>query len=124
MDEAELEGVAADLHDVVEEGAEGGERVGRREERHVAELDEHLQVVLEGALVLRSQIWLLLVFDRIGEIWAIKEIMFFLVTFGRNFELRYGRISAENIHFWPSVPYQSFDLDTLGPGYMVHGRTS
>ena len=29
VDEAELEGVTADLHDVVDEGAECGERVGR-----------------------------------------------------------------------------------------------
>ena len=53
VDEAELEGVAADLDEVVDEGAEGGERVSRREERHVSELDEHLEVVLESALVLQ-----------------------------------------------------------------------
>ena len=55
VDEAELECVAADLAEVVEEGAEGGERVRRGEERHVAELDEHLQVVLERALVLPAK---------------------------------------------------------------------
>lgn len=47
---AELEGVAADLDDVVDQGAHGGQREGRGEEHHVAELDEHLLVVLEGVL--------------------------------------------------------------------------
>lgn len=47
---AELQGVAADLHNVVDEGAHGGQRERRGEEDHVAELNEHLLVVLEGSL--------------------------------------------------------------------------
>jgi len=47
---AELEGVAADLDDVVHQGAHGGQGEGGGEEHHVAELDEHLLVVLEGVL--------------------------------------------------------------------------
>ena len=54
MDEAELEGVAPDLDQVVEEGAEGGQRVGRGEEGHVAKLDKHFQVVVERSLVLKK----------------------------------------------------------------------
>ena len=54
MYEAELEGVPADLDQVVEEGAESGQRVGRREEGHVAELDEHLQIVVEGSVILQN----------------------------------------------------------------------
>ena len=53
---AELEGVASYLDDVVDEGTGGGEREGGREERDVAELDEHLQVVLERVFVLRLEI--------------------------------------------------------------------
>ena len=49
---AQLERVAADLDDVVEEGTEAGQGIRRGEERHIPELDEHLQVVLEGAFVL------------------------------------------------------------------------
>ena len=49
---AEFEGIASDLNDVVEEGTEGCQRKGRGEEGHVAELDEHLQVVLVGILIL------------------------------------------------------------------------
>jgi hypothetical protein len=38
VDEAELEGVAAHLDEVVEEGAEAGQRVRRAEQGHVPEL--------------------------------------------------------------------------------------
>ena len=54
MDEAEFESVAADFNEIIEESAEAGERVGGAEESDVAELYEHLQIVLEGPLVLRS----------------------------------------------------------------------
>ena len=47
---AELEGVAADLDDVVDERAQSGQREGRGEQHHVAELDEHLLVVPERVL--------------------------------------------------------------------------
>lgn len=47
---AQLEGIAADLDDVVNERAHGRQREGRGEEHHVAELDKHLLVVLEGVL--------------------------------------------------------------------------
>jgi hypothetical protein len=39
VDEAELEGVAAHLDEVVEEGAEAGQRVRRAEQGHVPELE-------------------------------------------------------------------------------------
>lgn len=47
---AQLERVAADLDDVVDERAHGGQREGGGEEHHVAKLDEHLLIVLEGVL--------------------------------------------------------------------------
>lgn len=47
---AQLEGIAADLDDVINECAHGSQREGRGEEHHVAELDKHLLVVLEGVL--------------------------------------------------------------------------
>lgn len=47
---AELKGIAADLNDVVDESAHGSQREGRGEEHHVAKLDKHLLVVLEGVL--------------------------------------------------------------------------
>lgn len=47
---AQLEGIAADLDDVVNERAHGRQRESRGEEHHVAELDKHLLVVLEGVL--------------------------------------------------------------------------
>lgn len=47
---AELEGIAADLNDVVNESAHGSQRESRGEEHHVAKLDKHLLVVLEGVL--------------------------------------------------------------------------
>ena len=49
---AQFEGVAANLDDVVEEPAHGGHGEGGREERHVPELNEHLQVVLKRVLIL------------------------------------------------------------------------
>ena len=52
---AELKGIAADLNDVVDESTHGRQREGRGEEHHVAKLDEHLLVVLEG--VLRGARW-------------------------------------------------------------------
>ena len=57
-DAAQLEGVRADLHQVVEERAHGGQRERGGEQRHVAELDEHLQVVLERAVVLEKEWWM------------------------------------------------------------------
>ena len=48
----EFEGVAADLYDVVEEGTEGCQGEGGGEQRHIAVLNEHLQVVIEGVLIL------------------------------------------------------------------------
>lgn len=47
---AQFEGVAADLNDVVDERAHSRQREGRGEQHHVAELDKHLLVVLEGVL--------------------------------------------------------------------------
>lgn len=47
---AQLEGIAADLDDVVNECTHGRQGEGRGEEHHVAELDKHLLVVLEGVL--------------------------------------------------------------------------
>lgn len=47
---AELKGIAADLDDVVDESAHGGKREGGGEQHHIAELDKHLLVVLEGVL--------------------------------------------------------------------------
>lgn len=47
---AELKGITADLNDVVDESAHGSEWKGRGEEHHVAKLDKHLLVVLEGVL--------------------------------------------------------------------------
>lgn len=47
---AQLEGIAPDLDDVVHQGAHGSQGKGGGEEHHVAELDEHLLVVLEGVL--------------------------------------------------------------------------
>lgn len=47
---AQLEGIAADLDDVVNERTHGRQREGRGEEHHVAKLDKHLLVVLEGVL--------------------------------------------------------------------------
>lgn len=47
---AEFEGITADLNDVVDESTHGSQGKGRREEHHVAELDKHLLVVLEGVL--------------------------------------------------------------------------
>lgn len=47
---AQLEGIAADLDDVVNECAHGSQRERRGEQHHVAELDKHLLVVLEGVL--------------------------------------------------------------------------
>ena len=55
MDEAEFEGVAPDLDQVVEEGAHSRQGVGGAEQGHVPELDEHLEVVIECSLVLRSR---------------------------------------------------------------------
>lgn len=52
---AELEGIAADLDDVVNESTHGSQREGRGEEHHVAKLDKHLLVVLEGVLAGRRQ---------------------------------------------------------------------
>lgn len=52
---AELEGIAADLDDVVNESAHGSQREGRGEEHHVAKLDKHLLVVLEGVLTGRRE---------------------------------------------------------------------
>ena len=52
VDVAQLEGVAPDLDEVVEEGAEAGQGVGGAEESDIAELDEHLEVVVKGPLVL------------------------------------------------------------------------
>lgn len=52
---AELEGIAADLDDVVNESTHGSQREGRGEEHHVAKLDKHLLVVLEGVLTGRRQ---------------------------------------------------------------------
>ena len=49
-DTAHLEGVGTDLSDVVEQGPDGGEREHGGEEEHVAELQEHLQVVVQGTL--------------------------------------------------------------------------
>lgn len=51
---AQLEGIAADLDDVVNECTHGRQGEGRGEEHHVAELDEHLLVVLEGVLKARQ----------------------------------------------------------------------
>ena len=42
VDEAELEGVAAHLNQVVEEGAEAGQWVGRAEQGHVTKLNTRL----------------------------------------------------------------------------------
>ncbi len=47
---AEFKGVTADLNDVVDECAHGSQREGRGEEHHVAKLDKHLLIVLEGVL--------------------------------------------------------------------------
>ena len=55
MDVAQLEGVSPDLDEVVEEGAHPGQRVRGGEQSHVAELDEHLKVVLKRAFVLRKE---------------------------------------------------------------------
>lgn len=52
---AELEGIAADLDYVVNESTHGSQREGRGEEHHVAKLDKHLLVVLEGVLTGRWQ---------------------------------------------------------------------
>jgi hypothetical protein len=50
---AQLEGVAPDLYEVVEEGTAAGQGVGRAEQGDIAELDEHLEKVVEGPLVAR-----------------------------------------------------------------------
>lgn len=47
---AELQGVAADLDDVVDESTHGRQRKRRGEEHHVAKLDKHFLVVLKGVL--------------------------------------------------------------------------
>lgn len=47
---AELEGITADLNDVVDESAHGSQREGGGEEHHVSKLDKHLLVVLESVL--------------------------------------------------------------------------
>lgn len=52
---AQLEGIAADLDDVVNECAHGRQREGRGEEHHVAKLDKHLLVVLESVLEQQPQ---------------------------------------------------------------------
>ena len=54
VDVAQLEGVTPDLDEVVEERAEAGQGVGGAEEGDVAKLDEHLEVVVKGSLVLGS----------------------------------------------------------------------
>ena len=54
MDEAEFEGVTADFNEIVEESAEASQGVGGAEECDVSKLYEHLEVVVEGALVLGS----------------------------------------------------------------------
>lgn len=54
VDETEFESVAADFNEIIEESAEAGERVGGAEESDVTELYKHLQIVLEGPLVLGS----------------------------------------------------------------------
>ena len=53
MDDAELESVAPELYEVVEQGAESGQRGCAREQRHVPELDKHLQVVVKCTVVLK-----------------------------------------------------------------------
>ena len=47
---AQLEGVTADLDEVVDEGTEGSQGEGRREKHDIAKLHEHLLVVLECVL--------------------------------------------------------------------------
>ena len=47
---AQLKGIAADLNDVVDESAHGCQGKGGGEKHHVAKLDKHLLVVLEGVL--------------------------------------------------------------------------
>lgn len=47
---AQLEGVTADLNEVVDEGTEGSQGEGRREKHDIAKLHEHLLVVLECVL--------------------------------------------------------------------------
>ena len=52
---AQLEGIAADLDDVVDECTHGGHGEGGGEQGHVAKLDQHLQVVLERVFILKSE---------------------------------------------------------------------
>lgn len=47
---AELQGVAADLDNVVDKSAHGRQGKRRGEEHHIAELDEHFLVILERVL--------------------------------------------------------------------------
>lgn len=54
---AKLKGITANLNDVVDESTHGSQREGWREEHHVAKLDKHLLVVLEG--VLRRTEWII-----------------------------------------------------------------
>ena len=42
MDETQFESVASDLDQVVEEGTQPGQGVGRAEQGHIAKLYEHL----------------------------------------------------------------------------------
>lgn len=52
VDHAQLESVAPNLPQVVQEGTESSEGIGGGEECHVAKLDEHLQVVFKRPVVL------------------------------------------------------------------------
>lgn len=47
---AQLQGVAADLDDVVDKSAHGRQRERRGEEHHISKLDEHLLIVLKRVL--------------------------------------------------------------------------
>lgn len=51
---AELQGVAADLDDVVDKSAHGRQRKRGGEEHHISELNEHLLIILERVLFLKG----------------------------------------------------------------------
>ena len=54
IDATQLEAICADLRDVVQQCPECSRREDCREEEDIAKLQEHLQVVIEGALKMRQ----------------------------------------------------------------------
>ena len=104
MDETQFECVTTDLDQVVEQRAEARQRVGGAEERDVSELDEHLQIVVERSLVLRSRTLHLHLTHLTGSggslffIIAIRLFMILRCVTDRSFRFTCGRTeSSEQI---------------------------